>query len=439
MSPFLSLAPGREAGLQCLREFLPAVGAYAASRNFDRGFELSTSGLSPYLRNRLVREREVVATVLREFDYETAARFIEEVSWRSYWKGFLEMRPAIWTDYCKDARRLPCFLNEEQQAVWSRARGGQTGIECFDAWVDQLVTTGWLHNHARMWFASIWVFTLELPWQLGAAFFLEHLLDGDPASNTLSWRWVAGLHTPGKHYLALAENIRRFTEDRYFPDGKLNETAQPLPSDGPYAPAPLAPVSPVSEAEFPSLSMCPAGLLVTPEDLSPEVGELGQTPFSSISVFNADDIMNSTGASHRVREFTDAAVQDTADRISHHWSARKVNHEAVVPRVESVASPGHVGCREPLRVHSGRLEHWIDGVVTWAENENLKSVWMLQPPIGPWRDSLPALRASLRMRSVQLVELRRSWDSVHWPSARGGFFHFRKELRQRIENLLREA
>jgi deoxyribodipyrimidine photo-lyase len=58
-----------------------------------------------------------------------------------------------------------------------------------------------------MWFASIWIFTLRLPWPLGAAFFQAHLQDHDAASNTLSWRWVAGIQTPGKHYLARAENI----------------------------------------------------------------------------------------------------------------------------------------------------------------------------------------------------------------------------------------
>ena len=71
-----------------------------------------------------------------------------------------------------------------------------------------------MHNHARLWFASIWIFTLKLPWELGAAFFLEHLHDGDPASNTLSWRWVAGLHTKGKNYVASADNIEKFTDGK---------------------------------------------------------------------------------------------------------------------------------------------------------------------------------------------------------------------------------
>ena len=75
-----------------------------------------------------------------------------------------------------------------------------------------------------MWFASIWIHTLELQWELGADFFLKHLLDGDPASNTLSWRWVAGIHTKGKMYLADENNIKKFTLDRFKPQNKLNQS-----------------------------------------------------------------------------------------------------------------------------------------------------------------------------------------------------------------------
>tara|TARA_Y100001933_G_scaffold213467_1_gene219096 strand:- start:245 stop:964 length:720 start_codon:yes stop_codon:yes gene_type:complete len=78
-----------------------------------------------------------------------------------------------------------------------------------------------------MWFASIWIFTLKLHWQLGAKFFLEHLYDGDAASNTLSWRWVAGLQTKGKHYLAKSWNIEKFTNNR-FKNVSLNEQAEPI-------------------------------------------------------------------------------------------------------------------------------------------------------------------------------------------------------------------
>jgi hypothetical protein len=92
----------------------------------------------------------------------------------------------------------------------------------------------YLHNHTRMWFASIWIFTLELPWQLGAEFFMQHLYDGDAASNTLGWRWVAGVQTQGKHYLASEWNIKKFTNNR-FQNIQLNENASPIFSDKTYS------------------------------------------------------------------------------------------------------------------------------------------------------------------------------------------------------------
>jgi len=86
-----------------------------------------------------------------------------------------------------------------------------------------------------MWFASIWIFTLNLPWELGARFFMKHLLDGDAASNTLSWRWVAGIQTQGKNYLARESNIRKFTNQRYV-NTSLNENAPPLENYKVYSP-----------------------------------------------------------------------------------------------------------------------------------------------------------------------------------------------------------
>ncbi|MGC9451094.1 MAG: FAD-binding domain-containing protein [Oceanipulchritudo sp.] len=431
----LPVVAEREAGLQMLREFVPFALGYAESRNFDRPGNPGTSGLSPFIRTRLVREREAVEAVLRRYPYLDVSRFIEEICWRTYWKGFLEMRPSIWDHYLEESVRLPGCLVPPQDSTWERARDGQTGIGCFDAWAAQLRSTGWLHNHARMSFASIWIFTLRLPWQLGAAFFLEHLLDGDPASNTLSWRWVAGLHTPGKHYLARAENIRRFTEGRFFPDGQLNENAEPLPPDNLPDPSPLPQVPTPEKTAFPSLSKSPAGLLVTPEDLSPEIGELAETPFSTFAVFNAIDRMEETGASPMVREFLDGAVADTARRISGNWSARSLSCRGSVERVRCSARPENVGCHEMPRVYWGCLDHWIDGVVTWADNENLKSVWMFQPPVGAWRSATQSLRCALRARNIELLEFRRKWDALHWPHAHGGYFSFRKGLWDRLKAL----
>ena len=218
----------RTAGLARLHDFLPHAGRdYARARNYDHGPDArgNVSGLSPYLRHRLLTEREVVSAVLAQHSPQQAEKFIQEVFWRSYWKGWLELRPSAWHDYQSELEASLEELDRDTELArrYRDAIAGRTGIDCFDAWAGELCEHAYLHNHARMWFASIWIFTLGLPWQLGADFFMQQLLDGDPASNTLSWRWVAGLQTRGKHYLARAENIRRYTANRFDPRGRLNE------------------------------------------------------------------------------------------------------------------------------------------------------------------------------------------------------------------------
>jgi deoxyribodipyrimidine photolyase len=174
----------------------------------------------------MLLESEVVASVRANWAFPAVEKFVQEVYWRTYWKGWLEQRPAAWTRWTEAVPRLREGLSGQQQSAWAAACAGQTGIAGFDDWARELVATGYLHNHARMWFASIWIFTLRLPWELGAAFFYEHLLDGDAASNTLSWRWVAGLQTAGKTYVARADNIAHYTEGRCTPaSGQLASAA----------------------------------------------------------------------------------------------------------------------------------------------------------------------------------------------------------------------
>jgi deoxyribodipyrimidine photo-lyase len=426
------ISPTRETALALLCDFLPKVSDYASTRNYDIPGQRSVSGLSPFIRYRLIRESEVVEAVLEKHSYAKASKFIEEVAWRTYWKGYLEMRPDIWASYMNDAEDLVDCLNDLDLERLQQARYGKTGIDCFDFWVAQLKSTGWLHNHARMWFASIWIFTLRLPWQLGASFFMEHLLDGDPASNTLSWRWVGGLHTKGKHYLARAGNINRYTDGAFNPEGQLDESAQPLAAEADDPASPLGPVSICSPRNLPSLSDSPAGLLVCPEELSPEAGPLQHSPFASLCAFNARDAMDATQASPMVQTFVNGAVADAAERMAGHWGATILQFEGRVPRMNAVASPDHVGVCKNMRVYTGCLDDWVSGVASWATNENLKSVWMIQPPVGPWRDLMPRLRAVLRMRNVRLLEFRNEWDSHHWPEANAGFFKFRKGLKERI-------
>ena len=206
---------------------------YSKLRNFDFGpsNRSNISCLSPYITHGIINELEVVDKSLKKFSFAKNEKFIQEVLWRVYWKGWLELRPNVWNDYLQELERVRNKFKDDQNYL--NAIEGKTDIECFNQWVNELKENNYLHNHTRMWFASIWIFTLELPWQLGAEFFMQHLYDGDAASNTLGWRWVAGVQTQGKHYLASEWNINKFTNNR-FKNIKLNENASPIFSDKTY-------------------------------------------------------------------------------------------------------------------------------------------------------------------------------------------------------------
>ena len=213
---------------------------YSKLRNFDFGpsNRSNTSCLSPYITHGVINELEVIDKSLKKFSFAKNEKFIQEVLWRTYWKGWLELRPNVWSDYLIELENVRNQFKNNQNYL--DAIEGKTDIDCFNQWVVELKQNNYLHNHTRMWFASIWIFTLELPWQLGAEFFMQHLYDGDAASNTLGWRWVAGVQTQGKHYLASEWNINKFTNNR-FQNIKLNENASPIFSDKTY---------PINKKEF---------------------------------------------------------------------------------------------------------------------------------------------------------------------------------------------
>ena len=214
----------REGALKQLDAFINSeLTNYSFKRNFDLGpkDKSNVSCLSPYISHRLITEYEVAKTVLAKFPLQKVEKYIQEIFWRVYWKGWLELRPQVWTDFLEDLKGL------KEDDNYKKAINGETQIECFNDWVKELKENNYLHNHTRMWFASIWIFTLNLPWQKGAEFFMKHLYDGDAASNTLSWRWVAGLQTKGKHYVAQSWNISKFTNNKY-KNVKLNENASPI-------------------------------------------------------------------------------------------------------------------------------------------------------------------------------------------------------------------
>ena len=207
---------------------------YTAQRNFDLGPQnrKNISCLSPYITHRLISEYEVAKKVLNKYPYQKVEKFIQEIFWRVYWKGWLELRPKVWTDFVEDLKNID-NSNEYEKAI-----NGETNIDCFNDWIKELKENNYLHNHTRMWFASIWIFTLKLPWQKGAEFFLRELYDGDAASNTLSWRWVAGIQTKGKNYIAQNWNINKFTNNKY-KNLKLNENPLPIIDQREYKISPI--------------------------------------------------------------------------------------------------------------------------------------------------------------------------------------------------------
>ena len=220
----MEFATSRSEALDKLNKFIESdILNYSTKRNFDFGVtnRSNVSCLSPYITHRLITEYETAKLVLKKYPFKKIDKFIQEIFWRIYWKGWLELRPKVWTDFIEDIKII------EEDKNYLKAVNGETEIECFNDWVNELRNFNYLHNHTRMLFASIWIFTLGLPWQKGAEFFMKHLYDGDAASNTLSWRWVAGIQTKGKNYLAQSWNISKFTNNKY-KNVKLNETAVPI-------------------------------------------------------------------------------------------------------------------------------------------------------------------------------------------------------------------
>ena len=226
----MTFEPSRSSSLEKLDHFLSnKLSEYAKMRNFDFGpqNQKKVSCLSPYISHRVLVEYELLKRIISKTTTPKSEKFVQEVLWRIYWRGWLETHSEVWTDFVEDA----LVPNHEENYI--SAINGETKIDFFNSWVKELKNDNYLHNHTRMWFASIWIFTLKIPWQLGAAFFLKYLFDGDSASNTLSWRWVGGLQTVGKNYVAKKWNIEMFSNIKVI-NTALNESAQPLKNDKTY-------------------------------------------------------------------------------------------------------------------------------------------------------------------------------------------------------------
>ena len=230
----MNFEPSNIFALEKLNNFIDKnLTDYSKLRNFDFGpnKRSNISCLSPYVTHGVTNEIEIIKKVLEKYSFVKNEKFIQEVLWRTYWKGWLELRPKVWEDFLKDLTVIKKDFKGNKNYL--NAINGATDIDCFNQWVKELKNYNYLHNHARMWFASIWIFTLGLPWQLGAEFFMKFLFDGDSGSNTLGWRWVAGVQTKGKNYVASEWNIKKFTNNR-FNSIKLNDNPSPIIDDRSY-------------------------------------------------------------------------------------------------------------------------------------------------------------------------------------------------------------
>ena len=401
----------RARALEQFAAFLPRAGRdYQNNRNLDlgQGRHSFVSGLSPYVRHRILSEEELVSKVLASHSRSAAFKFVQEIFWRTYWKGWLEHRPAVWERFEVEVQSEYANLVQVpvKNKIFEQAISGTTQIAIFNSWVNELKETGYLHNHARMWFASIWIFTLRLPWQLGADFFYNHLLDGDPASNTLGWRWVAGLQTAGKTYLATESNIRKNAAERLqtIPDsGKGLEglatqtfeiedsltTEEKTPSSSRFAD--LSPIS-VKEND---------AVLVTMEDLSTRwLDKVGK----HVAIFEKTDERHS----EIKKKFREEALKDVKYRIAENSSVDIEN----------------------IKMFKSACE-----ISSWVEKQGVKDLHSSYIPTGEIRSSLTELPTMLEASGHSFHQHLNDYDQTVWPHCRKGFFQLGKSIDSLIDTL----
>jgi deoxyribodipyrimidine photo-lyase len=347
---------------------------YSRLRNFDFGPEKRSniSCLSPYITHGIINEQEVIQKALSKFSFSKNEKFIQEVLWRTYWKGWLELRPNVWTDYLAELNQIKNEFQNNQNYL--SAIDGKTDIECFNAWVNELKDNNYLHNHTRMWFASIWIFTLELPWQLGAEFFMQHLYDGDAASNTLGWRWVAGVQTQGKHYLASEWNIKKFTNNR-FENIKLNENAPPKISEKSYQIIKQSFTNPQNIEN--------KNLLIFENNLSFEITDFKDNSFKKIYLVSNKNENRSIKLSEKLVKFKSQLIEDQGQRLKD----QSIDYQ----------------------------------IVDIGELTNIENCYGLYPTVGENLDFLNS-------NNLKINFLYRNLDQLAWQYCNKGFFNFKNYI-----------
>ena len=371
----MNFEPSRAKALDRLESFVENnLAEYSKLRNFDFGPEKrsNVSCLSPYITHGIVNEQEIIKKSLGKFSFSKNEKFIQEVLWRTYWKGWLELRPNVWSDYLTELIKIKENLKNNQN--YKNAIEGKTKIDCFNQWVIELKENNYLHNHTRMWFASIWIFTLELPWQLGAEFFMQHLYDGDAASNTLGWRWVAGVQTQGKHYLASEWNIKKFTANR-FNNIKLNENAPPKVSEKTYS---------IIKQDFSNpQNIEDKSLLIFDNNLSFEITDFQNYKFKKIYLISNENNNRSIKLSEKVVKFKSLLIEDQKQRLK----AKSIDYE----------------------------------MISISEIKDIQNCYGLYPSVGENLDYL-------NLNNSKITFLYRKLDQYSWQYCNKGFFNFKNYI-----------
>ena len=354
---------------------------YSKLRNFDYGPDnrSNISCLSPYITHGIINEKEVIKKSLHKFSFAKNEKFIQEVLWRTYWKGWLELRPSVWTDFLIELKKIKGDFQNNQN--YKNAIDGKTNVECFNYWVNELKENNYLHNHTRMWFASIWIFTLNLPWQLGAEFFMQHLYDGDAASNTLGWRWVAGVQTQGKHYLASEWNIKKFTNNR-FSNIKLNENAPPKISEKKYS---------ILKQDFTNPeNIDQNNLIIFENNLCFETSDFQNNKFKKFYIISNKNENRCIKLSEKVLKFKSSLIQDQEQRFKNQ----------------------SIDCE----------------VIDISEIKKIEKAVGLYPTIGENLDYLNS-------NTIKINFLYRELDQNSWQYCNKGFFNFKNYIPKIISTL----
>ncbi len=182
---------------------------YAKSRNYLNG---KVTKLSPFIRHGILSLNEVRNFALgKASQSRQIEKFIQELAWRDFWQRiYYADQNKIWHDIedYKTGYSANDYADELPQDIVEAV----TPNAAINHFIKELTSSGYLHNHARMYLASYLIHWRKVKWQVGAKWFLHHLLDGDPASNNLSWQWVASTFS-NKPYIFNLENIAKYADE----------------------------------------------------------------------------------------------------------------------------------------------------------------------------------------------------------------------------------